>query len=341
MRSYGRFLKNTAGILLFLALISLLLPFCSFAVGGQEITLSGTDVLTAGGKAGYTYLKEGQISNDFVLKEPVTVGTVKDALTFVRDNGNARLLAVVAVAAALPVLFCFLAMCMLFLARGKITMLLPTLFPALVLAGMLMTWMTFPELHPYLRIGIYLFLALHGFALVLILTGWLTGGYDKPEESSEDSKQPEQKPKKKQHEWPRRKLFRKKKSRKKKKRKRKKSSRTSSGRDRGTGNNKPVRQDSPTQNENPNGSEEREKPAEEKESGETGQQDAHTYVWNDCVISYQEADKQYQIVNNSFEDIVVYNEDTVIGEVKCGEKMSVDHFQVLERKETKKRLRMQ
>lgn len=338
MRSYGRFLKNTAGILLFLAMIALLFPFCSFAVGGQDITLSGMDVLTAVGKAGYTHLKEGQISNDFVLKGPVTVGTVKAAFTFVRDNGDTRLLAVVAVAAALPVLFCFLAMCMLFLARGKITMLLPTLFPALVLAGMLMTLVTFPELNPYLRIGIYLFLALHGLALVLILIGWLTGGYDKPEESSGDLEQPEQKPKKKHHEWPRRKRFRRKKSGDKKKRKRKKSSRPSSGKNRATGDSKPARQDSQEQKEPSDKSAEA---ADEKESREIGQQDAHTYVWNDCVISYKEAEKQYQIVNNSLENIVIYNEDTVIGEVKCGETMSVDHFQVLERKETKQRLRMQ
>ena len=54
MRAYGRFMKNTAALLLLLALLSLLLPFCRFQAGGQDMTLSGVEVLTAGGKAGYT-----------------------------------------------------------------------------------------------------------------------------------------------------------------------------------------------------------------------------------------------------------------------------------------------
>ena len=47
-----------------------------------------------------------------------------------------RLLAVCAIAALLPVLLCFLSVGMLFLAEGKKTMLLPTLFTSLVLAGL-------------------------------------------------------------------------------------------------------------------------------------------------------------------------------------------------------------
>lgn len=212
MRNYGRFLKNIAGILLLLALVSLLLPFCRFPVGGQEITLSGMDVLSAGAKAGYTYLTKGQLADDYVLKAPLTVGTMKSVLTFVQGNVDSRLLAAGAVAVVLPLLLCFLAMCMLFLARGKKTMVLPTLFTLIVLAEMLVALFGLAELHPYLRIGVYLFTLLHGIALILILIGWVTGGYRRTEEKSKDSNSHERTPRKSHHKWPRRKLFRKKKS---------------------------------------------------------------------------------------------------------------------------------
>ena len=79
MRTYGRLLKNIAAIALLLALLSMLLPFCKFSAGGQEMTLSGLDVVKAGGRAGYTYLTEGRVADTFVLKAPITVGTVKSS----------------------------------------------------------------------------------------------------------------------------------------------------------------------------------------------------------------------------------------------------------------------
>ena len=54
MRAYGRFMKNIAALALLFALLSLLLPFCSFQAAGQDMTLSGLDVLKAGGSAAYT-----------------------------------------------------------------------------------------------------------------------------------------------------------------------------------------------------------------------------------------------------------------------------------------------
>lgn len=107
MRTYGRLLKNIAAIALLLALLSMLLPFCKFSAGGQEMTLSGLDVVKAGGRAGYTYLTEGRVADTFVLKAPVTVGTVKSSLSYVQGVGQMRLLAVCAIAALLPVLLCF------------------------------------------------------------------------------------------------------------------------------------------------------------------------------------------------------------------------------------------
>ena len=68
-----------------------------------------------------------------------------------------RLLAVCAIAALLPVLLCFLSVGMLFLAEGKKTMLLPTLFTSLVLAELLIVLAVFPALYPFLLSGIYFF----------------------------------------------------------------------------------------------------------------------------------------------------------------------------------------
>ena len=86
MRTYGRLLKNIAAIALLLALLSMLLPFCKFSAGGQEMTLSGLDVVKAGGRAGYTYLTEGRVADTFVLKAPITVGTVKSSLSYEDEN---------------------------------------------------------------------------------------------------------------------------------------------------------------------------------------------------------------------------------------------------------------
>lgn len=186
MRTYGRLLKNIAAIALLLALLSMLLPFCKFSAGGQEMTLSGLDVVKAGGRAGYTYLTEGRVADTFVLKAPITVGTVKSSLSYVQGVGQMRLLAVCAIAALLPVLLCFLSVGMLFLAEGKKTMLLPTLFTSLVLAELLIVLAVFPALYPFLLSGIYFFTLLHGVAWILILTGWITGGYRPPEKQGNE-----------------------------------------------------------------------------------------------------------------------------------------------------------
>ena len=219
MRTYGRLLKNIAAIALLLALLSMLLPFCKFSAGGQEMTLSGLDVVKAGGKAGYTYLTEGRVADTFVLKAPITVGTVKSSLSYVQGVGQMRLLAVCAIAALLPVLLCFLSVGMLFLAEGKKTMLLPTLFTSLVLAELLIVLAVFPALYPFLLSGIYFFTLLHGVAWILILTGWITGGYRPPEKQGNEQIKREKNPKRSGHGWRRKKAHRRRKSKKKRSRK--------------------------------------------------------------------------------------------------------------------------
>lgn len=215
MRTYGRLLKNIAAIALLLALLSMLLPFCKFSAGGQEMTLSGLDVVKAGGRAGYTYLTEGRVADTFVLKAPITVGTVKSSLSYVQEAGQTRLLAVCAIAALLPVLLCFLSVGMLFLAEGKKTMLLPTLFTSLVLAELLIVLAVFPALHSFLLAGIYFFTLLHGVAWILILTGWITGGYLPSEKQEKEQKKRGKNPKQSGHRWRRKKFHRRRKTKKK------------------------------------------------------------------------------------------------------------------------------
>ena len=332
MRNYGRFLKNIAGILLLLAMVSLLLPFCRFPVGGQEITLSGMDVLSAGAKAGYTYLTNGQLADDYVLKAPLTVGTMKSALTFVQGNVDSRLLAAGVVAVLIPLLLCFLAMCMLFLARGKKTMVLPTVFTLLVLAEMLVALFGLAELHPYLQIGVYLFTLLHGIALILILIGWVTGGYRRPEEKSKDSNSLEKTPRKSHHKWPRRKLFRKKKSKKKRKSKKQPARKESTDKRPRTGKENTAKNDSSAAGKN--------QPSKKNGSRDMVADRGSSYVWNDCSISYDASSKTYQIVNNSLEDILIYKDDTVIGGLKSGGKVFVDDTVTLQRKGSQERLRL-
>lgn len=215
MRTYGRLLKNIAAIALLLALLSMLLPFCKFSAGGQEMTLSGLDVVKAGGRAGYTYLTEGRVADTFVLKAPITVGTVKSSLSYVKEAGQTRLLAVCAIAALLPVLLCFLSVGMLFLAEGKKTMILPTLFTSLVLAELLVVLTVFLALHSFLLAGIYFFTLLHGVAWILILTGWITGGYLPSEKQEKEQKKRGKNPKQSGHRWRRKKFHRRRKTKKK------------------------------------------------------------------------------------------------------------------------------
>lgn len=179
------------------------------------MTLSGLDVVKAGGRAGYTYLTEGGVTDTFVLKAPITVGTVKSSLSYVQEAGQTRLLAVCAIAALLPVLLCFLSVGMLFLAEGKKTMILPTLFTSLVLAELLVVLTVFPALHSFLLAGIYFFTLLHGVAWILILTGWITGGYLPSEKQEKEQKKRGKNPKQSGHGWRRKKAHRRRKSKKK------------------------------------------------------------------------------------------------------------------------------
>lgn len=85
-------------------------------------------------------------------------------------------------------------------------MLLPTLFTSLVLAELLIVLAVFPALYPFLLSGIYFFTLLHGVAWILILTGWITGGYRPPEKQGNEQIKREKNPKRSGHGWRRKKL---------------------------------------------------------------------------------------------------------------------------------------
>ena len=181
MRKHGRLMKNIAGLLLLLALLSLLLPFCKFNAGDGNMTLSGIEVIKTGGKAGYTYFKEGRLSENYVIKAPYTWGDIRDSVSYINHAGGANILVFCAVAIAVPLVLCFLSMFMLFMAEGKKTMFMPTLFTLVVVAEMLLIVFGITPLRPFLKIGVYLFTILNVIALLFIIAGWITGGYRQPD----------------------------------------------------------------------------------------------------------------------------------------------------------------
>ncbi|MFR2010794.1 MAG: hypothetical protein ACLS49_04675, partial [Christensenellales bacterium] len=181
MRTHGRLVKNIAGLLLLLALLSLLLPFCKFNAGAGDMTLSGVEVLKTGGKAGYTYFKTGALSDDYILKSPYTWGDIKQSVLYINNAGGAKIMVFCGAAIVIPIILCFLSMIMLFMAEGKKTMFLPTVFTFATSAEMVLVLLLFSQLRPFLMTGVYLFTLLNVFALIFILVGWLTGGYRQPD----------------------------------------------------------------------------------------------------------------------------------------------------------------
>lgn len=95
--------------------------------------------------------------------------------------------------------FCLWECC--FWPEEKKTMLLPTLFTSLVLVELLIVLAVFPALYPFLLSGIYFFTLLHGVAWILILTGWITGGYRPPEKQGNEQIKREKNPKRSGHGW--------------------------------------------------------------------------------------------------------------------------------------------
>lgn len=321
MRTYGRLLKNIAGLALLAALISLLLPFCRFSAEGQEITLSGMDVAKAAVRAGSAYLSTGTIEDSFVLKAPVTVGVVKSGLTYAQGAGMTRVLVLCAVAVLVPLILGVLAMVMLFLAEGKKTMVFPTLFTAVIVLELAFVFVCLPALKLFFKTGIYLYALLVVAAFAAILLGWITGGYRKPD-PEEDGGQRDNpgehsggRDRRSRSRWPRRKSRRGKKNKKKRGRK-------------SSGNQK--------KSKNQTKDTDSQKPEDQK----TRQENANTYEWKDCQISYDGESRMYRIVNQSVDDVLLFKEEQMIEVLRPGDRVRVERPVTLQVQGTRDRLRL-
>lgn len=311
MRTYGRILKNIAAVATLLALLSLLLPFCRIPADGQNLVLSGMDVIKAGTRAGYTYFTTGSIPDTFVLKTPVTVGILKSALSYVQGAGMTRILLVCAVAVLLLVLLAFFSMCMLLLAEGKKTMVFPTLFTAVIVLQIAVVFVVFPALKLFFLKGVYLFAILVVIAMVCIMIGWITGGYCRPK--TEDGRERTvREANDKENRFGRngrkRTFHRRKKSGKKKK----KSSRKSRG-------NKDSGKDNAKQ--------------------QTAE-GAKRMEWKECEISYDPSTHMYRINNTGENQILLLKDEQIVGIIEPKVRVRIERPVMLQVKETKESLQL-
>ncbi len=203
MKKHAAILKNTASLILLIALLSLLLPFCRITTETKTITVSGMEVLKIGADAGYEYYSNGRIDHDYVVWDDLTWGDIEGGVTAL-DQKELRNVVIGIVIASLPVLFCLISIVFILFARGKKGMILPTLLIALALLQNIMMILAFFKLRhlllPYvaltLLIGIYAFTIWNGITLAILILLWLTGGFSKPEQKKSDSKQKVRKRKK-------------------------------------------------------------------------------------------------------------------------------------------------
>ncbi|BBF41371.1 hypothetical protein lbkm_0045 [Lachnospiraceae bacterium KM106-2] len=197
MKRSAALLKNIAALIMLLALISLLLPFCKVQTGGKTTTVSGLEVIKISASTGYHYYSKGDIPNSYVLKDNLTWGDLKTGLNYASQNNELWKIELGAAVLILPALLCFFAMIGTFMAEGKKTMLLPTIFLILAVAENVLIILGFSDVMRMilsyaakkgmagtpavtLLIGIYAFTVLCGIALAIILYLWLTGGFRKP-----------------------------------------------------------------------------------------------------------------------------------------------------------------
>lgn len=201
MKSKGILVKNIAAFLLLLALCSLLLPFCKLTTANNSVSISGWDLLIAGGKTGYEYYKEGTVSDDFVIKGDFTFGELKSAMN---ETGIAEMkkeVAKVVLCCLIPVMCCILAMFLLVVAIGKKSMVLPTLFSLMSFIGSVIMLVYYPKVSELvlanvgeasigigLLIGIYAFMFLCGIASILIMVGWFLNMFDYDDDDSDKRK---------------------------------------------------------------------------------------------------------------------------------------------------------
>lgn len=234
MRNYGRFLKNIAALCMLAALLSLLLPFCEVTNGSSKkadvTTISGMDMVIAGGKLTVQYLREGEISEDYAVKGELTWGDIRQAVTAANDAAGTEILVGTCVALAVPVVCCILALLGTMIAAKKKGMILPVLFLIIAILENAFLIKRFSDLVDIakgyatkgvvlpkitLLIGIYAFTILCAVALVIILFAWLIRGFEDPEKDDRRGNRADSRDSKDRHHRKHHKKRKSKKSRKK------------------------------------------------------------------------------------------------------------------------------
>ena len=196
MKRYAAFLKNIAALILLIALTSLLLPFCKITTATKSTTVSGMGILKIGAEVSYEYYKNGSIDEDYVIWDDLTWGEVKGSATYAMEHDELQKVVIGSVIASLPILFCFLSMILILMARGIKTMILPTMLIAMASVENFVLMVVFFKLQKVfstyvdirLLIGVYAFTALSAIALMILVLLWLTGGFLKPKQKSRTSK---------------------------------------------------------------------------------------------------------------------------------------------------------
>jgi len=223
-----------------IALITLLLPLCKVTTATHSTTVSGLEVVKIGVNVGYEYSSKGKIDEDYVLRDSLTWGDIRDSATFLSENGALRNVIVGGIVAGLPIVFCFLAMLFTLMAQGKKTMILPTLFIALTFLESIVLIIIFfrlralllPNVDMMLLVGSYAFTMLSGIAFMILGLLWMTGGFLRPKDKNDDCDEKNDKRKKKKSPLvPDKKKGRRKRNRKNKKRSKKKTRRNNLGKE--------------------------------------------------------------------------------------------------------------
>lgn len=329
MKSRGILFKNIAAVCMLLALLSLLLPFCKVTTPDKSVNVSGFDILTISARMGYHYHQNGSIEDSYQIKGNLTFGDVKSEVQYVKEQQGVESAARAVAISLFPILLCGLAMIFAVLAASKVSMFLSTLFITGAFIENIVLIKGFQKVQKQifmdlqitgiqlgLLIGFYVFTALCGFAVLILLFGWITSSFSQMEYEEEGDYDEDlehnsgRKRKRKQHN--RKKI--------KKKTKRKKSS------------GKKEKTDNHNTNENKLGI----LPAKGKITGRSGMYEdigfdlssmennsiqlgtsrdgmpvnsSHREEGKYVAIRYNRADKSYKIISHSNANIVLQNAD--------------------------------
>lgn len=199
MKSKGILLKNTAAFLMVIALLTLLLPCINVTTQDKTANISGFDILTASAHTGYEYYKNGTIDENYVIKGSLTWGDLKTGIHYAKEQENIKQAETAVVISLLPILFCILAIILLLTAFNKTTMFIPTMLTLLaVIENILLiqgfqgfqekilTGLEASGIQLRLQVGIYAFTIIGAIAFLILLFGWFTRSFSKPEQKDGD-----------------------------------------------------------------------------------------------------------------------------------------------------------